>query len=250
MILPQLMNHWQRIETENKLKQTYSMLKLALETAEVKHGEPDGWGYDTYVNITQASGDDLEEQKKGTQDEVNSFVNEILKPNLKMALDSEDYKKRSVFHGNKIKVFKNNKLQDLAADYKARYFILPNGASVGVFINDHSATEESSEPSAEPASRIWGHISMLIDTNGTSRPNIFGKDVFEFMFAPEDDYFGPYKKSDHQEAKAIEEGKTLREYYYTYCSNGGNSAMYCAKLIELDGWKINPKDYPWWKNKK
>lgn len=73
---------------------------------------------------------------------------------------------------------------------------------------------------------------FTVDLNGTKKPNIFGKDLFQFVLVPDQNiirahtYMWLYRNGSGE---------------YTYCNKGG--ATGCAHVIEVNGWVI-PEDYP------
>lgn len=72
--------------------------------------------------------------------------------------------------------------------------------------------------------------AILIDINGASLPNIFGKDVFIL-----------YRRTDIDEISTYGYDKTDDEVNAS-CSAAGNG-FYCATAIVRNGWKI-PKSFP------
>lgn len=72
---------------------------------------------------------------------------------------------------------------------------------------------------------------IIVDINGSEKPNQFGKDVFFLYRIEEEDSIIPYgaNKTD---------GEIRRS-----CSKTGDG-FYCAALIRANGWEI-PNSYPW-----
>lgn len=76
-------------------------------------------------------------------------------------------------------------------------------------------------------------ILVYIDINGNSKPNIYGRDVFQ-----------GYINQKKQRFLFAGDDKTRSEILEKGCNDNEKSKPNCGYLIELDGWEIN-KDYPW-----
>ena len=78
-----------------------------------------------------------------------------------------------------------------------------------------------------------------IDINGSSGPNVYGKDTFRITIcaAPHFSYRCPSKVAFHYFDEPI------RESLFDSCSKDSDGFA-CGELIRRDGWKIS-KDYPW-----
>ena len=82
------------------------------------------------------------------------------------------------------------------------------------------------------------YAQMYIDINGTKKPNIVGKDVFNILFA-----------YPTRNVKFMGSGYP-RTTLLTTGTGGCNKetemykGLYCGALIQQDGWKISD-DYPW-----
>lgn len=91
---------------------------------------------------------------------------------------------------------------------------------------------------------IW--LTLIVDLNGKSNPNIVGKDIFVFSFVKDklttyDQYW--------------QNGNLLRRVDLLIPGTSGQCnpkavggiigpGSYCSRLIEMDGWEIKD-DYPW-----
>jgi hypothetical protein len=97
----------------------------------------------------------------------------------------------------------------------------------------------------------YGYIWLFADINGTTGPNIVGRDIFVF-----DAYtFDPITASDKSKYRIKFWHANYRKWdsdslvsVGRYACNKDNTDRYknfnCGRLIELNNWKI-PKDYPW-----
>ena len=84
------------------------------------------------------------------------------------------------------------------------------------------------------------YMQFIVDINGTKKPNIVGKDIFEFEYG---------KNSDNRIY-----GKLLPRFNYDTVEahiadlpnrcNKNQNGQACASLIMIDGWQIK-KHYPW-----
>lgn len=85
------------------------------------------------------------------------------------------------------------------------------------------------------------HVHFMIDLNGSKKPDMLGKDIFEMTFT----------------SVAFEDGYHIIAkpglYFYGFglpitslvdnCKKN-NTGQYCRALIQYDGWEMR-KDYPW-----
>ena len=92
------------------------------------------------------------------------------------------------------------------------------------------------------------YIVIMVDINGSKKPNIVGKDVFAFL-----SYMDNPDRLDgfcvRGESRDAVKNNGLTGAHYSACSKtvkGVNSfaGLCCAGLIMHDGWKIKD-DYPW-----
>ena len=84
-------------------------------------------------------------------------------------------------------------------------------------------------------------IDFAFDVNGGKPPNEHGKDMFRFLLCPEN-YANYYCGSTVKNFCTYTLKHTSdREQALKYCKT---SALYCARLLELDGWEFRD-DYPY-----
>lgn len=72
---------------------------------------------------------------------------------------------------------------------------------------------------------------IYVDINGSKKPNMFGKDVFEFVLDPQKGFM-PYGYDQNDAMMAFS------------CNSTTGFGEYCAAKILRDGWQIKD-DYPW-----
>lgn len=85
------------------------------------------------------------------------------------------------------------------------------------------------------------HVHFMVDLNGSKKPDMLGKDIFEMTFTS-----GSFSDPSHIITKA-------GLYFYGFglprnsllnnCKKN-ISGQYCGALIQYDGWEMG-KDYPW-----
>lgn len=89
------------------------------------------------------------------------------------------------------------------------------------------------------------HIHIMVDINGSKKPDRFGKDIFEFTMTSE-----PFTDYAHKIAGPglyfFCNGLSRDELAYTNSEacNSSKTGQCCGALIMYDGWQIK-NDYPW-----
>lgn len=91
--------------------------------------------------------------------------------------------------------------------------------------------------------------NVTIDINGAKGPNIFGKDIFQFLYLIKYDMSVAIPNFTDFSGKFLPDGSsavigTARESYKTNGCNKNGTGQYCAALIMADNWEIKD-DYPW-----
>lgn len=147
--IPGVMSKNYEKQTVSKLLEAQSILTQAVRQAEEEYGELPSWGI-TGQNAESAA---------------NVFNN--LKPFLKIANDCGTYDKNGVcFQIDKYKTLNGGyNTASYAADTSRYKFSLLNGMSVSVLA---IASTKS--------------VQINVDTNGVSKPNIIGKDLFMLQY--------------------------------------------------------------------
>ena len=212
MVIPSLINAYQKHVTVTRLKQTYAQITQAVKLSEAENGDFTGWN----MSVPSWSGyyPDLNEK----------FVKTYFLPYLKYTHLCQA--KESYCNTNTPKYLNGNTL-DLW-DRKYGGIVLSNGVVLKFWIRNT-------------------FCEIYVDINGSSAPNILGKDIFIINLIR--GHFEPINK-DLPGVYLYGEGYTreqlLKNGYKNYlCAKEGRYAgLYCGALIKEDGWKIS-KDYPW-----
>lgn len=120
----------------------------------------------------------------------------------------------------------------LAVMYARTIYILANGTQIFFYPTSTNSTVKG----------------LIIDINGFSKPNQFGKDLFCF-FITKEHKLHPMGRYSTRECPFTSEPNNDRNILknspcYAYACNKNSRGMWCGALIMTDNWKIAP-DYPW-----
>lgn len=154
MTIPTLMQKYYEKQTVAHLKETYSILTQAIKTCGEEDGYPDEWGL------------------TGRNPKSTEIAAEKLLPYLKVSVDCGTFiaEKNENFSCFSDEISYLNNTKGLSGKSPSRHYItLLNGTSVAF---------ESGDISNDV------YLYFLVDTNGKSKPNAWGKDVFEFVYKP------------------------------------------------------------------
>ncbi len=88
----------------------------------------------------------------------------------------------------------------------------------------------------------YGYKLLVIDINGTRKPNLVGRDGFMFKFEPDKNRFAPIGQGLTRQ-KLVTDGFSACAKNISWW-NVHYAGEYCAALMMHDGWKIRD-DYPW-----
>lgn len=87
------------------------------------------------------------------------------------------------------------------------------------------------------------HVHFMVDLNGSKKPDMLGKDIFEMTFTS-----GPFSDPYHIITKPgiyFYGNGFSRDVLANNCKKSRNAnGQYCGALIQYDGWEMK-KDYPW-----
>ena len=152
MTIPTLMQKYYEKQTVSRLKETYSILTQALKLCGEENGYPEEWGL------------------TGRNEESTAIVAEKVIPFLKINIDcGMKMEKSDKCFPNKIQRLNGEGGEQSILNNPKYYVSLLNGTSLAI---------ESAEVEADM------YLYFLVDTNGTAKPNTFGKDIFEFTYKP------------------------------------------------------------------
>ncbi len=214
--MPTLIKNYQKHETVNRLKETYSILYQAIRMSETENGLLEtweipnaGWGANTYTY-------------------GKTFFEQYLKPYIKVAKECK-YKSNECWADEYIW---SNGVADnsyFPASQNSTYgMVLANGSVIG----------------------FWPRGSfceIYVDLNGKKGPNKTDKDAFDIIIAKtsRNDSRGNFDRSG---VYMYGQGRSRTELtsgsYGCSKTATSNAGTYCSGLIMHDGWKIAP-DYPW-----
>ncbi len=148
MTIPTLMQKYYERQTVAKLLETSSIIAQAIKLSEEEYGEVAGWGL--------------------KQDEESAkIIFEHLSPFIKVAVDcgTVDDKGNCFSKDNYSYLNSNGNKIDYCSEVLKYKFALINGTSISV-----------------QAILNTGNLQFNIDTNGPSKPNMVGKDLFLFQY--------------------------------------------------------------------
>ena len=187
MTLPTVIKNYQKHVTETKLKKAYTQLAEAVKLSEVQNGSTQEWDFN--LNSDQ-------------------FSKKYLTPFIKI----RNQKANVVFNKLQYKCMNgtNGLVNDIYKGTNTNVFTLTDGSLL--FVDQW----------------IGSNVKYInIDINGESKPNVNGKDLFDFVITNTGLKTVGYSLND----------TTIKNK----CYSKGDS---CSTLIMQNGWKI-PKDYPW-----
>ena len=209
MVIPSLINAYQKHVTVTRLKQTYAQLKQAVKLSEGENGDVTGWDMST----PNFNGYYIAASEK--------FAKAYIIPYLKY---------NYICDGNKSYCAYNNyglNGRNISGVKKLYGIVLLNGVIVRFWPRNH-------------------FTEMLVDINGSSGPNISGKDLFSILIMQraENSVIGTNNAPGVYLYGEGKERNVLLEHKYGCNKTGNFAGNYCGALIKEDGWKIS-KDYPW-----
>lgn len=244
MTMPSVIANHQKKVFSAKIKKAYSLLNQAYSMARAKNGDAYSWSY-TKDNRDSIMNKYIFSELKGmnTLDDpsLNQKTEEYIAEYTKK-MGSSGYHSDCSGYINKIKKWGAFVTND-------GYLIVPMCHVDGNFIQAYV-------PSPNPTA-YKHYTELLIDVNGFQKPNILGRDIFNFMLVHG---INVYWYSPEQEKKYASQvslsGKDTSVYNVTkpgiYPSGYGStfSGCYdtnkksCSKKLMEDGWEFK-KDYPW-----
>jgi prepilin-type N-terminal cleavage/methylation domain-containing protein len=213
LTIPNVITNYKKKQTVTQLKATYSIINQAIKMSEAENGDISGWNR----NMSRFE-----------------FYNTYLVPYLKI-IDTRYYGqiKPNISHkrlngtiDTGFSMFKSN----------SKIATLSNGSIL--FLDYDGQLSENTK-----------YLGIGVDINGTTSPNVVGKDFFVFSLNFDNKncpILIPYGACNSSDSPF---GEMTRENIITpkglnYACNKNASGHFCAALIMLDGWKI-ADDYPW-----
>ena len=194
----------QKIYTASRLHNIYNELSRVISFSEVDNGTSNTW-----------------KLPKSTQfNDLEPFVKQYYMPYLAEAffVKRQDLENRYIILKDSDGV--------TTSPLITNYLIMKNGAIMSFFYN-----------------KKHNYILLFVDINGQNLPNKMGRDVFVFI-----GFNGyNYEISPFENFNNIGDLKYHETDKYYGCSSNMEIPFrnfYCAKVIELNNWKI-PREYPW-----
>ena len=225
--MPTLIKNYQKKQTVVQLKKAYSELSQAISLAQKDNGMMEDWDFASF----------------STRQEQNQyFYDNFIKPNIKVVKFCNHTS--NACWADKIYTLTGTVYGSVGNTVNQASFITSSGYSVHYWLHDSGTGG-------------W----FFIDTNGTKKPNILGKDVFAFSLVNKNETstdmlthtkIGFYPHALHY-YPAVERSKLISGDFETSLSGQrggcsktalGTPGLWCAALIMVDNWEIED-DYPW-----
>jgi prepilin-type N-terminal cleavage/methylation domain-containing protein len=213
LTIPTVVRNYQKQQMLAQLKKTYSALANTTNMAIADEGPVTGWKVD------------------GGSDGAVNFTNRYLIPYLKVAKNCEaETSGECVFYY----MYLNGSCTgcSFGSDY-ARFF-LTDGTLIGIYTYNGEGSN----------GYYYQYANIIVDVNGTKKPNSWGKDIFRFDYyifegsstSANNGKFMPWSWNRTRDFLVSEE--------HSGTCNKNERGQFCAALIMKDGWKISD-DYPW-----
>ena len=204
LTLPSLITNYRKKETVAQLKKVYSELSQAAQMSVVQNGDMKNWDY-------SLTGEEF----------FNTYLSNFIKMGSQKV---EDAKKAGVVY---IKASGEEEVSFTNLYDSGKIFTLASGSQIIMDTVRYSSIQ-----------------TYLVDLNGFKKPNRIGVDVFALTVTP--DGVQTFKWDDGEslsvkrDREALHNGPSREGYQCNKNSRG----MWCAAMIEKDGWEIK-NDYPW-----
>lgn len=227
--LPIILGNQRKIETEMKLKQTYSTLNNAVTKAISANGPINTWD-----NVAPNESNLI----------FSKFFTEYLQPHLSLAKPAQVYKLKDL--GYEQIIANDDKMAGNAEDSRAMA-VLSNGITIVSMNSAHYYSKIG-----DNKTRRFISVDLGIDINGPKGVNTVGIDIFYYTLyligmdqrfemsgystAKDKVNWEEFDKYWEMEIKPTEKDDLMDNCY--------SSGMYCGALIQKNGWQF-PKDYPY-----
>lgn len=206
MTIPTLMNYYAKQTTAEKLKKVYSTILQANSLSSVDNGPISTW-------FGGLAG-------KGSTGALN-FANTYIIPYLKIAkncgLSTGGECTENIYYLNPA-----NSPDIYSYSASTAKFYMSDGTFISV-VNDFDANSR---------------VIVVVDINGSAKPNTYGKDVFTFSYYVA---MGQFLPSAYMQTRDQLIDPALQ---WACNKNSDAGGTRCAALIMQDSWQIK-NDYPW-----
>lgn len=204
LTLPSLIINYRKKQTVAQLKKVYSELSQAAQMSVVQNGDMKNWDY-------SLTGEEF----------FNTYLSNFIKMGSQKV---EDAKKAGVVY---IKASGEEEVSFTNLYDSGKILTLASGTQILMDTVRYSSIQ-----------------TYLVDLNGFKKPNRIGVDVFAFSVTHNG--VQTFKWDDGETVDIIRDRETLHNgpSRHNYQCNSDGRGMWCAAMIEKDGWEIK-NDYPW-----
>ena len=232
LTMPALIANYQKHVAVNKLKKAYTIISQFVQKAEEDNGSMYDWN-------------DLAPSTGSAYDKAFYMFNTYIKPYFNVLSDSATYGKKVGregtddylryildYKGGK-NVFKTMESTSFSGVTSNILFMTNDGFLFGFDYHQTSCFTN------------YHCYYMIVDINGSQKPNVAGKDVFRFAIYAGKSYTKvlPVYKTSSQSCDNFGVCKPIEHKCgdVNYCKGSGHN---CTCLIFENGWQM-PADYPW-----
>lgn len=204
LTLPSLITNYRKKQTVAQLKKVYSELSQAAQMSVVQNGDMKNWDY-------SLTGEEF----------FNTYLSNFIKMGSQKV---EDAKKAGVVY---IKASGEEEVSFTNLYDSGKIFTLASGSQILMDTVRYTSIQ-----------------TYLVDLNGFKKPNRIGVDVFALTVTP--DGVQTFKWDDGESLSVKRDREALHNgpSGHNYQCNSDGRGMWCAAMIEKDGWEIK-NDYPW-----
>ncbi len=203
MTLPSVIGNAKNKQRSAALKKAYTTLYQAIMISTQENGDITEWELPPY----HASG-------------MLDWSNEYIGKYFKIISACEDNKTRCTNSLDRICNAENPSKCSSIGMHTALY-VLNDGSHIYIFSGGNPVNGKSKV------------LHILIDTNGTHKPNLYGKDVFTFILS--------LLNNDKPLQSWPSASENSRNILLNTCQNDSSQ---CSGLLQYDNWEFK-KDYPW-----
>lgn len=210
LTMPTLVSNYQKQQTIERLKKVYSTLSQAIVASSIDNGPVVDW-FPSDVRVSDGPSAKL-------------FTDRYIVPYLRVANYCGNSVTTDCPSYNVYTIAKNNpQFQGYVFNSARSKFFLHDGTLISYSYNSASS----------------GRYEAFIDLNGSAKPNVYGKDVFIYIYYSTNGKFLPMGYQ-YDRSQLMNSGDAFS------CLNQATTyaGWYCGALIMYDGWQIKD-DYPW-----